>query len=291
MDNGIESAGEGSAREQRPDETIPLARPIVNEPATHRLDEILLRNQSRKEAWSDVGLFVLIVVLLSIAGETWLFTGYRHSLGVTGELSETARVQIERAVLIPVLGWRTLVVVVVVAAVVRRRGGTAGSVGVTSEKLPANLLIAVGSTVAIAVTMVILVLLLRWCFPSLDRQLEANAGRIMDRVPPYSPATFAGLTLMIGLYEELVFRGFLMPRLRRATGSWAIAVLLSTLVFSSLHLFDQVPAALILVTVMSLILSLVTIWRRSIVPAVVAHALFNFGMFLQLRWAAGDQWQ
>jgi membrane protease YdiL (CAAX protease family) len=102
---------------------------------------------------------------------------------------------------------------------------------------------------------------------------------------------FALVTLLIGLWEELVFRGFLMPRLRRATGSWAIAVLLSTAVFAALHVIDQVPAALVLVTVLSLMFSLVTIWRRSIVPAVVAHALFDLGVFMTLYYQAGDQWK
>ena len=95
---------------------------------------------------------------------------------------------------------------------------------------------------------------------------------------------------MIGVYEELVFRGFLMTRLRRATGSWTAAVVLSTLVFTGLHALDQLPVALVAITILSLVFSVVTILRRSIIPAIVGHALFDLSQLLILHAQAGDTW-
>jgi membrane protease YdiL (CAAX protease family) len=118
-----------------------------------------------------------------------------------------------------------------------------------------------------------------------------NADMIMKAVPRVSPALFLFVSLVIGYYEELIFRGILMTRLRRVTGSWALAVIGNSAVFIPLHLMDQAAAALLAVASLSLIFSIVTIWRRSLVPAILAHALFDFTMFVQLYYTAGDQWK
>ena len=88
-----------------------------------------------------------------------------------------------------------------------------------------------------------------------------------------------------GLSEELLFRGFLMTRLRRATGSWFIAVVVTSAVFTVLHAFEQTRGALITIAVLSVFFSVLTVWRRSIVPAMVAHALFDFSQFLFLQYS------
>ena len=116
------------------------------------------------------------------------------------------------------------------------------------------------------------------------------AERIIQMVPRLRPLGFAGVALVISIYEELLFRGFLMTRLRRGTGSWTLAVVLSTAVFTALHAFDQTASALVAVTILSLVFSGVTIWRRSIIPAIVAHALFDLSQFLLLNLQAGDSW-
>jgi len=54
---------------------------------------------------------------------------------------------------------------------------------------------------------------------------------------------------------------------------------------------DQVPLALVAVTLLSLVFSVLTIWRRSIVPAIWAHAMFDWSQFMLLYYSAGDAWQ
>ena len=71
------------------------------------------------------------------------------------------------------------------------------------------------------------------------RPEKAQAALAM--VPRLHPLGYVGVAAMVGIYEEIVFRGFLMTRLRRATGSWFVAVLASTALFTSLHAFDQTP--------------------------------------------------
>ncbi len=133
-------------------------------------------------------------------------------------------------------------------------------------------------------------LLLWLAWPDLTDQMMENARRIVDMVPKLHPLGFAAVAVMIGVYEELLFRGFLMTRLRRASGSWVVAVMISTAIFTALHALDQTPAALVPITILSVVFSVATIWRRSIVPAIIAHTLWNFCQFLYLYAAPEDVW-
>ena len=273
------------------DGSIPLARPIeFNSPATPD-SEIHLLSISRAGAWSDILIFILLFVSLDAIVQVLVARLLKWHTGAEWDTDDVARVQTHRALLIPMLLWRAALAVSVIGYIVRRRGGNLRSVGVSSRNPALDLLIGVGAAIATGVATWTVVLSLAYMFPAFAEQLQENSGRIMERVPKASPATFAMMTLLIGLYEELIFRGFLMPRLRRAIGSWTAAVLLSTALFAALHMFDQVAAALVLVTILSVMFSVVTIWRRSIVPAIVAHALFDLAMFLQLYYLAGDQWK
>ena len=81
-----------------------------------------------------------------------------------------------------------------------------------------------------------------------------------------------------------------MTRLRRGLGSWTAAVVLSTTVFTLLHAVDQTPAALMPVAILSVVFSITTIWRRSLVPAIIAHWLFNLANLIGLYYMAGESW-
>ena len=66
--------------------------------------------------------------------------------------------------------------------------------------------------------------------------------------------------------------------------------MLSTALFVSLHTLDQEAVVIIPITILSLVFSVVTIWRRSVVPAIVGHWLFDLYAFLGLYYWAGDKW-
>jgi membrane protease YdiL (CAAX protease family) len=130
-----------------------------------------------------------------------------------------------------------------------------------------------------------------WYFwPEFMDDMNENVDRLLALVPKAHPLTFGALALAVGLYEELIFRGFIMPRLRRATQSWVIAVVLSTALFTLPHLLEQTVSALIPITILSVVFSLVTIWRKSVVPAIIGHFLFNWSQFVGLYVVGGDNW-
>lgn len=69
-----------------------------------------------------------------------------------------------------------------------------------------------------------------------------------------------------GLVEEAFFRGFLQPR---------VGIAVSTLFFALAHLSYDQPIMLVGVTILSLLYGLLTRWRQTIWPAIVAHFLFD----------------
>jgi membrane protease YdiL (CAAX protease family) len=89
---------------------------------------------------------------------------------------------------------------------------------------------------------------------------------------------FAITAVFAGAFEELVFRGFLVPRLRHVTGSWAVAIVLANVAFASGHLYEGV-AALFQTFALGVYFSVLLLWRGRIESAIVAHASFNVAMF------------
>ena len=179
---------------------------------------------------------------------------------------------------------------VIIAVLARRRGLTARSVGLAWSGAPLNIAIGLATLLVVYGLIAATMTLLWFLWPAVVGEMEENARRIMELVPNLRPVEFVPLAALIGVYEELVFRGFLMTRLRRATGGWTLAVILSTAVFTALHAFEQTQSALVIVAILSLVFSLVTIWRRSIIPAIIAHALFDLSQLLLLHLQAGDSW-
>ena len=79
-----------------------------------------------------------------------------------------------------------------------------------------------------------------------------------------------------------MFRGFLLTRLRRALGSWWLAVPATSLAFAVPHMLDQKAMMAIPLFAVGVALSLFVIWRKSLLPAMIGHGLFNSCQILVL---------
>ncbi len=263
---------------------IPMARPITlpcSKSTPPPPDDMLLPTMSPGAAWADVGLLVLFV----IAADAVFGTIIAFGAGLWSESepwSESARSELNHVLMLPMLMVRTAGSMLIVVLLSRRRGQSLQSVGIRRHQLALNVLIGGATALVVGVVTICVMSLLALLWPGLLDQMGDNKARILEMLPRFSVLGLLGVASLIGLYEEVLFRGFLMTRLRRATGGWVPAVLLSTALFTIPHAIDQVPAALISITILSLTFSVVTIWRRSIVPVVVAHTLFDFAMFLIL---------
>lgn len=74
-----------------------------------------------------------------------------------------------------------------------------------------------------------------------------------------------------GFCEEVLYRGYLMRQFSALTGSPAIALLLQAAVFALGHV-SLGPALMISVSLLALWLGTLTLWQKSLVPAMIVHA-------------------
>jgi membrane protease YdiL (CAAX protease family) len=95
-------------------------------------------------------------------------------------------------------------------------------------------------------------------------------------------------TLIAPAFEELAFRGFLYPALRRWTGA-LLAAVLSSIPFALLHAQQLAHAAapISMVFLVSLVLTAVRQRTGSVAASALVHATYNLSIFLAVFSASG----
>lgn len=86
--------------------------------------------------------------------------------------------------------------------------------------------------------------------------------------------------ILAPICEEIIFRGLLLTALANKLGTKA-AVILSSAIFSLIHYYDFVNT--IDVFIFGIIMAITFLKTRSLVPCIIAHALFNL-------WITADTW-
>lgn len=135
--------------------------------------------------------------------------------------------------------------------------GLVGLVGVYAVMVP------------VAIVMVALVMLL----PGLEQDLE-HRREFMEFLPLDNLPVTILLLAAVAIHEELLFRGLLLPYLRRLGLGWVGAVAVSSVLFASLHLSQGVLGALQILPV-AVALAATFILSRSLLAVIVAHFLFD----------------
>lgn len=129
-----------------------------------------------------------------------------------------------------------------------------------------------------------LVLAAAWAAGPLTRRFPAPQREMVDFLSGLGgagPLLAAALTvaLVAPLFEEVLFRGTLLPFLARRWG-WGFAILGSGLLFGAIHLQ---PAGLPTLSVLGVVLGAAVRTSGSLFAAVLLHALWNGAIFLFLR--------
>jgi membrane protease YdiL (CAAX protease family) len=110
-----------------------------------------------------------------------------------------------------------------------------------------------------------------------------DASRYSERISaffprPESPSQYCLLALScasVGLAEEIIYRGYLLPRLGRLTGSDGAGLILGTVIFALMHVY-QGPHGVISAAWFGLVTGALFLVTRRIWPFAFAHALGNF---------------
>jgi len=104
-----------------------------------------------------------------------------------------------------------------------------------------------------------------------------GGGGLSESVSAMLPDTLTekifwiGASLSAGFAEEVTFRGYLQRQFEALTNSRWIAVALQAIVFGVSHGYQGVDA-MIRITVLGLAFGLMSIWRKSLRPAIIAHS-------------------
>jgi membrane protease YdiL (CAAX protease family) len=87
-----------------------------------------------------------------------------------------------------------------------------------------------------------------------------------------------------GFCEEFLFRGFLFAIIAQAGGGWKSKLLWSSVAFSLLHVLWG-PWGMAWTFILGATFGVVTLWRRNVWPAVIAHTVLNLciepGLFVK----------
>ncbi len=96
------------------------------------------------------------------------------------------------------------------------------------------------------------------------------------------PAFAAAMVLVAG-FEELAFRGFLVPRLKVLLGNWYAAVLVSAALFGVGHLYEG-TLAVVQTAVLGAYFGVVFVRRFRLASVMLAHAALNTISFTLMMW-------
>ncbi len=80
------------------------------------------------------------------------------------------------------------------------------------------------------------------------------------------------LSVTAGICEETGFRGYVLTKLNLFTNNWYLTVALSSLCFGLGHFYQGI-GGVILTGTYGLLFCLLFIWRKSLVPGIIAHSL------------------
>lgn len=111
--------------------------------------------------------------------------------------------------------------------------------------------------------------------------LSQSAAVAQQQAILKTPFWYRILTVLrAAVVEEIIFRGYLIEKIRQVSGSTGLAVAVSVLAFTCAHLRGWGPVHLIPVAAFGLVLALLYVWRRDLPSNILAHFLSDAVGFL-----------
>jgi uncharacterized protein len=113
--------------------------------------------------------------------------------------------------------------------------------------------------------------------------LHLNTASIIARQQAIMKTPYwyrALLVLRAAVVEEILFRGYLIEKVRQLSGSTTLAVIVSVAAFTYAHLSGWGSVQLIAVGASGIVLALLYVWRRDLPSNMLAHFLADAAGFL-----------
>lgn len=163
-----------------------------------------------------------------------------------------------------------------------RSGQPLSSIGFGRTRFWPTIGTALAATFAMYVTLIIMAVLAaaitRPSYQTMTQPMREITGRL--GLPSWGMIFL--LAASAGIFEEILFRGFLLTRLRVLLGNWTAAIALGVFVFALPHAWQGWWAVMLILPV-ALVLSITFVLRRSLAAPMLAHFLFNFVQLGLLR--------
>ncbi|MCD4655715.1 CPBP family intramembrane metalloprotease [bacterium] len=115
-------------------------------------------------------------------------------------------------------------------------------------------------------------------------ELVGMPGRLIPQEIWASILGYGLLMIFVGLYEELLYRGFLACEWSHRAGSWAVGITFSGLLFGMMHMFNvqgtvnEKVRIVVSGLLFSWFLAAIMLRFKSIKAAIGVHAGWNFGL-------------
>lgn len=250
---------------------VVTARPIVAASDGSRARRFDLHRVSTAGAVLDLALALVAVVGAPLAMQTAL-------LLLLGGDALAAPPSLH---LITILKWFEAAVVVALAGFfVHRHRLRPEAFGLQTARLGRQVAWAgpvfVGMYVVLVGTGMLLVLWVaafpEW-LPDIRRRTE-----FLETMPLDNTAAAVLLLIPVAIHEELLFRGLLIPYLRRIGLGWVGAVTLSTCLFALLH-YQQGWLGIVQIFPVGLLLAVAFVLTRSLTAVMLAHFCFDLLQF------------
>lgn len=260
---------------------VPVARPIVSEPPAPRA---LLTARpvdcaaDQDQPTAPTGLLhpaitrrTALTDLLAVAALVTLY----ETVTLLSGLHETLHALVPRGGLYLGIVLNGLFCLGAVSALLKLRGQTPADLGLT--RIPPRRLLgwtaaAVPACYALGAAAVIGTLL------ATGRDILDMADERMvflDRMSDINVSWIAPVVLFVGVYEEILFRGFLLPRLQTIFGSSAAAILVSAALFGAAHYPTQGLEGAMQTGAVGLVLAILVTRLRNLWPAILTHAAID----------------
>jgi membrane protease YdiL (CAAX protease family) len=259
-----------------PDQATPfvVARPIGAPPLAPSPPELELPYVRRSDALLDLTLVLLAAIVLP----------YAPSLLARVEEEGAAPLEIDWLVIFQVWCQAGLAIGLLLYFVLRH-GFKPAAFGVRRDRISEQLLWGGGALIGVFLALLataVFVLALYAIWPGVEQDLTRRFDYI-DRMPVHHLGTTLALLVAVALNEEVVFRGLLLPYLRRVSGSWWWAVLISSLIFAVLHVPQQGVVGGLQILPIGLVLAIFFVLSRSLLAVTLAHLSFDFVQFQLIR--------
>jgi membrane protease YdiL (CAAX protease family) len=122
---------------------------------------------------------------------------------------------------------------------------------------------------------------------NLQKTLD-DTVKMLDPLAPHSyfeAGMFVLLSISVGLFEEIIFRGYLQRQFSAMSQHVALGIILSGIVFGLAHAY-QGPRMMFVLAIFGMLFGLLAHFRKSLRPGMIAHAMQDsiagIGLFLRL---------